>query len=289
MRTRRSILALPVVLVALAGSLTLSPTAAAVAPHDATYATIVADLNNDGIPDHATLGQIGSPSSTQCSVTVRLGNPDGTFGAPVVYPYTLGQHLCPNEGIAVKLGNHVVPDLVVAASFDSYGTVVLTNYQVAGVYNGVTQPQLLRTGADFNGDGRQDIIEASFQTDSLITLINMPDAGLTRGPISACAYRPQYVIADFDQDGDQDMLLSANCMIPPNTGISATVLFGNGNPPVTLMSSRDNTTAYTVFTIDLNNDGIPDVGVTATPYNGKPTTSYFRNDGHGHFTPTPGP
>ena len=52
-----------------------------------------------------------------------------------------------------------------------------------------------------------------------------------------------------------------------NTAVSlaAMVLFGNGDPPVTLMSNRDNSIAYTVFTIDLNNDGVPDVDVTATP------------------------
>jgi hypothetical protein len=67
------------------------------------------------------------------------------------------------------------------------------------------------------------------------------------------------------------------------------VLFGKGQPPVTLMSNRDDSITYTVFAIDLNYDGVPDAGVIATPFRGTPTVSYFRNDGHGHFTPTTSP
>jgi len=279
-------------LVALGTTLTLSPTAASgatVSPRDAPFGTIIADLNNDGIPDQATLGHTDS-ADTQCSVTVRYGQADGTLGTPNVHPYTLGpQHLCPDEGVAVKLGHHKRPDLVVAASFDENGTTVLTNFEPVATYPGVIQPQLIRTGVDFNNDGRQDVIEASFQTSDLITLLNTKQGTLVLGPIHACAFRPQYVIADFDQDGNQDMLLSDFCAAPPGIGLSAKVLFGNGQPPATLISTQDTSMQYTVFAIDLNYDGVPDAGVIATPFRGTPTVSYFRNDGHGHFTPTAGP
>jgi hypothetical protein len=77
---------------------------------------------------------------------------------------------CPNEGVAVELGHHKRPDLVVAASFDENGTAVLTNFQPVANFPAVIQPEIIRTGVDFNGDGRQDIIEASFQTSTMITL-----------------------------------------------------------------------------------------------------------------------
>ncbi len=58
----------------------------------------------------------------------------------------------------------------------------------------------------------------------------------------------------------------------------AVVLFGNGQAPQTLASSCDDAVGYTVFVIDLNRDGVPDVGLITTKPNTPTTIRYFQND-----------
>jgi hypothetical protein len=68
----------------------------------------------------------------------------------------------------------------------------------------------------------------------------------------------------------------------------AVVLFGNGGRQI-LTSSCDTTLHYTVFVIDVDRDGVPDVGVITTKANTPTTIRYFHNDGAGHFTEVTGP
>jgi hypothetical protein len=68
----------------------------------------------------------------------------------------------------------------------------------------------------------------------------------------------------------------------------AVVLFGNGGRQI-LASSCDDTIHYTVFTIDLDRNGVPDVGVITTKSNTPTTIRYFQNDAAGHFTEVTGP
>ncbi|HEY3753128.1 MAG TPA: VCBS repeat-containing protein [Pseudonocardiaceae bacterium] len=258
----------------------------------ATFQTITVDLNGDGIPDHVALGQVGT--STTCSVTVEHGKADGTFGAPREYDYTSAETFapfCPNIGAAVKLGNHKKYDLVTAFSFGFQDIVVLHNFQPAGVFAGIIQPDFIRASGDFDGDGRPDIVEGSDQESEIQEIRNMPDATLARGAVGDCTVfnngGGQYVLADFNGDGGQDMLLSSICP-PLMVSVKAEVLFGNGQAPVVLASTSNFNAHYVVFSIDLNYDGIPDAGVIEIA--GSTTTEqYFLNDGHGHFTSVAAP
>lgn len=287
-RARLSLLTMSAVIVSVGAGLTM-PASSSAAVHDTTFPTIVADLNGDGIPDHATLGAIGDATTRTCTVTVRLGRPNGTFGPPAVHTYTspvTSPPSCPDVGVAVKLGNHKRFDLVTGFNFGFGEVLVLHDFRPAGLFQGVIQPDVLRT-ADFNGDGRQDVIEISGEEGAVTSLINTRHATLVPGPVHTCASHPQYVLADFNGDGGQDMLIFARCLFR-TVGVSVQVLFGNGQSPVTLLSSRELSQNYTVFAIDLDYDGVPDVGVISS-LNGTTSVSYFHNDGRGNFTPVPGP
>jgi hypothetical protein len=255
---------------------------------------ITADMNNDGIPDQVQLGDVGGPTSTTCSVTVSLGKPGGTFGTPKVHTYTTAEPLgpfCPDQGVAMKLGNETKPDLVTSMSFGFRDLIVLHDFLPAGIFSGVIQPTLLRT-ADLNGDGRQDLIEWSDQESDIFTLLNTPQRTLVLGPFNVVTLRsggtgqfgPQYVLADFNRDGGQDMLISVNDQSSFAAPISARVLFGNGQAPTVLASTGDFRAVWTVFSIDIDFDGIPDAGVIEKSGTGVTTVQYFRNDGAGHFT-----
>lgn len=254
--------------------------------------TITADLNNDGIPDVATLGQVGD--TTTCTVTVRLGTSSGTLGRPKTHEYTTKEALppfCPSIGVAVKLGRHKKPDLVTAFPFGFDDMMVVHHYRATAVFPGVIQPDWIRA-ADLNSDGRPDIIAGGSQEETLATFVNNRDGTLSRGPIAVCAFQsgtgPQYVLADFNGDHGQDILLADNCPMNEQTPERAEVLFGNGQTPVTLASSTDATARFTVFALDVNYDGIPDAGVLTTA-GGTTGLQFFHNDGHGVFTPTTAP
>jgi hypothetical protein len=66
--------------------------------------------------------------------------------------------------------------------------------------------------------------------------------------------------------------------------ISAEVFFGNGQAPTVLASTTDFLATWTVFSIDVDVDGIPDAGVIEKSHTGTTTVQYFQNDGAGHFT-----
>lgn len=256
-----------------------------------TSQVITADLNNDGIPDHATLGQAGTTNT--CTVTVQLGTAAGTFGPPKVHSYTSMETVapfCPNVGAAVKLGTDRRPDLVTGFTFGSHDLMVLHAFQATAIFPGITQPDFIRT-ADLNADGRPDIIEGSSQEEELATFTNNADGTITPGNISTCAFSsgngPQYVLADFDGDGGQDILLSDVCPTA-QFPVTAEVLFGDGRGPATLEAQPTTAIQFTVFAIDINYDGIPDAGVFMNNA-GVTSVTFYRNDGLGHFTPAPAP
>ena len=246
------------------------------------------DINGDGILDLVSLGEVAN--TTTCTVTVQQGRKDGGFGSPSVHQYTTlekQQPFCPTIGTAVKLGTDKRPDLVTAFPTGSHDMVVIHQFQPTKIFPGLVQPDWIRS-ANLTGDGRADIIEGSSTARELGSFTNNTDGTLTAGPILTCSVsnNPQYVLADFNGDGGQDMFLSDVCPtlmpsdIPPD---HAEILFGNGPAPVILATGF---ATYTVFALDLNNDGIPDAGVIAT-LNGVTSVQYFSNDGHGNFTPLP--
>ena len=128
--------------------------------------SVIADFNSDGKPDIATTnylveGVAGSPNS----VSILLGNGDGTFGPPITvlsstfdFPYAL---------LAADLNNDGMPDLAVLSTSGPTGlTVILNNgawtSTTAGFSSGVgyatgTEPSKIVT-ADFNGDGWPDLL-----------------------------------------------------------------------------------------------------------------------------------
>jgi len=242
------------------------------------FQPIFGDLNSDGLFDRVTLGP---ETATPCTVTVEYRRPNGSYGAPVTHTYTSPwprQPFCPNMGEAINLAKNGQTELVLTNfSISSQPELlVLRNFKLVASFSGMSFPNTIRS-EDFNGDGREDIWESSDQELRLKTFTNMPDGTLVPGPINACSYVgiPEHVFADFNGDRGQDFLAVLRCQ----SVINAQVLFGDGQPAVTLTSKGLFAGTYHVFTGDINDDRIPDAVVAD---NG--TTRYFQNDGHGAFT-----
>src|SRR5262249_47032901 len=133
---------------------------------------VAADLNADGIPDLVTVNYISGNS-----VSVLLGNGDGTFGLP----QTLPVGYFPYSVAVADVNGDGKPELVVCNHFGDtprpsvHGTVSV----LLGKGDGTFQPQrTFAVGllpdtvvvADVNGDGKPDIV-TSYQAPAGVSVL----------------------------------------------------------------------------------------------------------------------
>jgi hypothetical protein len=224
------------------------------------------DFNADGRVDLA-VANAGS-----ASVSVLLGNGDGTFQAPQNFTVA---GVGPSSVVAADFNNDGVLDLVttngnIGPSSDNV-SVLLGNgngtfqaaQNFAGGPAGTSGPAAVALG-HFNGDGILDVAVPNYGASGSGTTVSVllgtgggafgaPQAYTTgRSPIAVA-------IADFDRDGSQDLAV-AN--FDQNSGTTFSVLRGNGGGtflPQQLFSAGQGVIAVAVA--DFNDDDSPDVAV----------------------------
>ncbi|HBB94855.1 MAG TPA: hypothetical protein DC054_05640, partial [Blastocatellia bacterium] len=214
----------------------------------------VADFNRDGKLDVAVSGFSNK-------VTVLLGDGLGGFGAP--NSFDLGRS---NESVAVgDFNNDGRMDLVTANRQADTVTVLLGNGSGGfgapnsiGLGPGTSDPVWV-TVADFNGDGRSDLVTTNFNSDNLSVLFGNGAGGFGAAnsiSIGADASHPWSVtVNDVNGDGKLDLVVS-------NLYSSNMSLFlGNGNgtfgAPKTFSLGGDSL-PYFIAVGDFNADGRPD-------------------------------
>jgi hypothetical protein len=253
-----------------------------------------ADLNGDGKPDLA-VAQFGTSNLSPQSMSVLLGNGDGTFQSAVEYgaPYPAGI-------IATDLNGDGKVDLIGAGTagcmpFDcmtsSPGSIlVLLGFGDGTFVGGMNYPssvvgQLL--SADFNGDGKADIAseesfipggptpigiflgngDGTFQP-GITTLVTGSNGGIASG--------------DFNGDGKADIAtVFANCSNNTCLPGEALVLIGNGDGTfqAPVQYSVGLQPEYLAVG-DFNGDNKPDLAVSNFKSN---TISILLNNGNGTF------
>jgi hypothetical protein len=186
-------------------------------PTDTTPADVTAaDFRNDGNYDVVV-------ATGDNTVSVLLGNGDGTFQAHVEYP--VPGH--PSAIIHGDFNGDGKMDIATADPYTSQVTVLLGNgdgtFQIHQEYAVSTEPVAL-AAADVNGDGKLDIIAVNLKANTVSVLLGNGDGTFQAHKDYATGNGPSSVaIGDFNGDGKLDLA------VVNNTDATVSILLGNGD------------------------------------------------------------
>lgn len=226
---------------------------------------MVTDVNGDGKPDLVVVNRSTYDSTTgkydNASVNVLLGKGDGTFQNAKTT--SIAGDLTYSMQVADVNGDGI-PDLVAS---DEYGSQVGVMLGIGdGYFQAPQTSQVFSYGwkpslavADFNGDGKPDIVAASGYGGQVAVLLGNGD-GAFQSPQPSHAVAtgtsfPSVTVADVNKDGNPDLITAGGFF---SSSSSASLLLGNGDgtfqPPQTIKGA-----SYSVTVADLNGDGKPDL------------------------------
>ena len=225
-----------------------------------------ADLNGDGNGDLVILNSV---QTTTGSISVMLGNADGTFGSAVTYP-TAGAGAV--AAAIDDVNNDGKLDIVVATD-DQHISVLTGNGDgtfnsavsflapVPGSSSPTSTPIHKIITADVNNDGKKDIICSNG-----LVLLGNGDGTFTASPTVVFPFvssttGPRLASGDLNKDGKMDLVLS--------TGNSISIWLGNG----------DGTFNKGASYVSINNQGV----VTVTDLDGDGNLDIYSGIGNGGF------
>jgi len=223
-------------------------------------AIVVGDFNGDGKLDVAVANAgSGYGSTTSGTVSIMLGNGDGTFHAAT--NYTVGNN--PASLAVGDFNGDGKADLAVA-NYDS-GTVSILLGNGDGTFPAKTDypagntPNAIAVG-DFNGDSKTDLAVTNFLDGTVSILLGNGNGTFQTRTTSAVGSYPESVtVADFNGDGKSDLAV-ANANDGTGTG-AVNVLLGNGNGTFPTPTAYPITSAFSVQAGDFNGDGKIDLAV----------------------------
>jgi hypothetical protein len=206
-------------------------------------------LNGDGKPDLVVSGSASFYGPPGDSVTVLLGNGDGTFQAGV--DYDTGSSA--NTPELVDFNGDGKLDLVVRHYwFGNSVSVLLGNgdgtFQAHVEYlTGNSHAGL--AVADLNGDGKADLAVTNYDDNSVSVLLGNGNGSFQTPVDYATGKNPSSVaVGDFNGDGKPDLEVM--------NGETVSVLLGNGDGT---FQERVDSAGSGVFSGDLNGDGKADL------------------------------
>jgi hypothetical protein len=219
----------------------------------------VNDLNHDGNPDVAVVSSCVDASNCQNgAVNVVLGVGDGTFQAPVLY--NVGK--LPQSIVAADFKNSGNLDLAVtntAGGQQNAGSVGILPSNGDGTFGAAFE---IKAGsapigiaaADFNGDGKRDILVSNNIAGGPLNVLLNSGNGRFGTPITSLGVGATTVltVADFNGDGVQDVAVG--------TG-QAWVFVGNGDGTLQMPASATllNSGTNSLIATDITGDGLPDL------------------------------
>ncbi|WP_263360193.1 FG-GAP-like repeat-containing protein, partial [Acidicapsa ligni] len=241
--------------------------------NNANCVAIASDVDGDGIPD------IVYTNYNNNTVSISIGNGDGSFQAPI--SYAAGT----NPGfIAVgDFNGDDVPDLAVSNNASNTVGVFLGNgdgtFQPQVAYPAGSAPAGIITG-DFNGDGIADMLVVNGNNNTLSVFLGNGD-GTFQAQITTLvgSHAPSAVaVADFDGDGILDVAVSITSGTAASSEIA--IFLGNGNGTFESLAAYSPAGSSSIAAADFNQDGIPDLVYSN---HGGNTVSVMLGNGDGTF------
>jgi hypothetical protein len=231
----------------------------------------VGDFNGDGIPDLAVANNGGN------TVTILLGNGDGTFTSTTVSPATGSNPISIASG---DFNGDGKADLAIANQVSGTVTILLGNgdgtFTPAASPSTGVWPTSIAVG-DFNGDGIPDLAIANAESDTVTILLGNGDGTFTPAASPSTGVWPTSIaVGDFNGDGKLDL---AATNVESNT---VTILLGNGDGTFTANAVSPPTGIFpeSIALGDFNGDGIPDLAVANQDSN---TVTILLGKGDGTF------
>jgi hypothetical protein len=254
---------------------------------------VEADLNGDGIPDLAVL-DFGAAPTFPGTISVLLGNGDGTFQPARTVLFHPGAEVFPADLIAGDFNGDGKPDLAVSETVVGGGQRPDEIDVLPGNGDGTfgpsvstalplnAHPQGMAVG-DFNGDGQLDLAVTGLfnlpEPEGVYVLRGAGDGGfLPSFQFISTGRGPRGVaVGDFNGDGVPDLAV-ANAL---STTVSVLLNRGDGTfPPPANFTVGGNANA--VIVSDFNGDGVPDLATVNTTDN---AVSVLVGIGDGTFQP----
>ncbi len=240
---------------------------------------VITDINGDGEADLVTITNSGS-------IPVLLGNGDGSF----LDVRTIAQATpaySANTGVAADFNGDGKLDMAVAEQYYPNGQVsvelgkgngTLGQPIVSALTSNASSPNLM-LAADFNGDGKTDLMVEDNNGDGFQVLLGRGDGSFATPVDTPLSYSLlSFATGDFNKDGKGDLVATTN-----NSNSAMNIYLSNGDGTFTLGTSYVVYPSSYVAVADVNGDGNLDLVVTATSFGYGSNLLVFIGNGDGTF------
>ncbi len=228
-------------------------------------AMAVADFNGDGKLDLAVGNQWSGNTSGGVvvygpgTVSLLMGNGDGTFQAPVAYPTGEDSSGIPVSLVAVDLNGDGLPDIAAANRNDSSVSILLNSgggklKAPAVIATAPYDPHYLAF-ADLNADGKPDLLAAAEFSNAVLVLTGKGDGSFQTPAAYAAGNGPATVGVVPGSDG-ASLIVTVDAV----NGAWFTSVSAQGVVGAPLLARVGGSPAA-VAAGDLNGDGLPDAVV----------------------------
>jgi hypothetical protein len=236
----------------------------------------VADFDRDGHPDLvAACSGPGDGGAELNEVVVLMGRGDGTFHDPIQIrvrsePWGIAATDLDGDGVPdVAVGQ---PGKILLLTGNGDGTFrdpveAPTPYQEYGSNGPVTAIQ----AADFNLDGKPDLVAVHRASGSLSLLVSSPGGYQGQVLVADIGYAYDVTVADFDRDGKPDVAVAGD--------YGGLALLGSGEGTFRRTAVvEESARPIAIGTGDFDGDGVPDL-VLGNYYGGKISVLLGGGDG----------